>query len=479
MRPIGLLLCLAAALAGCSDERADGPVAVSVIGPGPTIADADRRPLTAPDAVLLGAVAQGLVRFDGAGQIEPGAAIRWAVSDDGLYYTFRIERDGPVDARLAAARLRAALARSSRNPLKPVLGAIDEVVAVTPEVIEIRLHAPRPNLLELFAQPELALVQRGTGSGPFRIVRRDGDALLLTPAGTSAADLDQTERRRREVRLRGERTALAVARFLAGQAQAVLGGRFNDLALAQVAAPPARALQFDPVQGLFGLAFTGSDGLAGSAEGRRALSMAVDRERIGALLGLRDWRGAATLVPQGLPDLPSPARPDWIDTPLAERRVIAADAVARLGRGENNRPPRLRVALPPGPGSRQLFTALRRDWLAIGVETDAVAADAPADLRLVDQVAPGNIASWYLRSFICERSRICSEQADAALIAARQAGSLEERTARLAEADLRLAEIVPFIPLAQPLRWSLIAPGLNGFQTNARGVHPLDHLRGS
>ena len=96
---------------------------------------------------------------------------------------------------------------------------------------------------------------------------------------------------------------------------------------------------------------------------------------------------------------------------------------------------------------------------------------------LVDEVAPGDSASWYLRRFECVRSIACSLDADRALTAAREAPTIAERAAQLAEADARLAEISAFIPLAAPLRWSLVSRQLRAFQDNKRAVHPLDQLR--
>jgi len=468
-----LLLVLPLVLAGCSKPRSDGLIVVSVIGGAPELRDPDRRPLAAPDAALIGATAQGLVRFDAAGQIEPGVARRWAVSDDGLYYIFRIEPGGPIDAEAAARRLRRAIAAASRNPLKPVLGAIDEIVAVTPEVVEIRLHAPRPNLLQLLAQPELALITGKGGTGPMRIARRETGVLLLTPVDAEAVPAGEPPSG--QVRLRGERAALAVARFAAGEAAAVLGGTFADLPIARAANLGDRVVRFDPVLGLFGLAFADTSGFAGSVEYRRALAMAIDRDALTRRFDVPAWRSSATLLPVGVPDLPTPARPDWIDTPLDQRRAIAAEAVSRWTTAEGAAPI-VRVALPDGPGSNLLFAALRRDWRAIGVTTERVAADAPADLRLIDLVAPADIGSWYLRRFTCTFSRVCSEQADTALIAARDAATLSERARFLGEADARLAEISAYIPLAMPLRWSLADPA-GGLQPNARAVHPLNHLR--
>jgi oligopeptide transport system substrate-binding protein len=469
------LLIAAAGLSGCSGEGGDGPIAVSVIGAMPRRLDPNRQPLAPSDAVLIGATAQGLVRFDGAGQAEPGVAIRWAVSDNGLYYTFRID-GGRVTAQEVARRLRQSLARTSRNPLRPVLGAIDEIVAVTPEVVELRLHAPRPNLLQLLAQPEMTLAPTKGQTGPFRIAARSTRSLLLAPIDPGDG-LDEQELARGTVRLRGERAALALARFDAGEAAVILGGTFRDLPLVRAAGIAPRLLQLDPVSGLFGLSFLDTQGFLGSVENRRALAMAIDRDRLAGAFRVPNWGIATSLVPPGLEDLPTPATPDWNDTPLAQRRAIAAEAVARWSSAANGAFPVLRIALPNGPGANLLFGAIRRDWRAIGVAVERVAPNAPAEIGLIDAVAPADIASWYLRGFTCDRSRACSEQADASLVAASKATTLEERTAQLADADARLAAITAFIPLAGPLRWSVVAPKLRGFQPNPRGVHPLNHLR--
>ena len=193
---MALLVALAAFPSACN-RQPEGAVKVAVIG-----ADAhDRRsgggPLTPPRAVLLNNVAQGLVRFDARGQIEPGLAERWNVSDDGLSYIFRLAsgewpNGAKVTAHQVARILRRELAGNSANPLKDTLGAVDEIVAMTDRVLEIRLRAPRPNLLQLLAQPEFALVRQGQGSGPFRIADRPAGEFHPAPA------------QRRRARWRGE-----------------------------------------------------------------------------------------------------------------------------------------------------------------------------------------------------------------------------------------------------------------------------------
>jgi peptide/nickel transport system substrate-binding protein len=132
----------------------------------------------------------------------------------------------------------------------------------------------------------------------------------------------------------------------------------------------------------------------------------------------------------------------------------------------------LRVAMPDGAGYRLLFAFLHRDWAAIGVSAERVRAGSPADLNLIDQVAPAALASWYLRHFACDRSALCLPAADALMDQARLAPNAADRRALLAQADRLISDAALYIPLASPVRWSLVTPRLSGFKPNAFGQHP-------
>jgi peptide/nickel transport system substrate-binding protein len=139
-------------------------------------------------------------------------------------------------------------------------------------------------------------------------------------------------------------------------------------------------------------------------------------------------------------------------------------------------PLRLRLSLPDAPGYRIVFAHLRHDWRLIGVELERVAPNAPAELRLIDKVAPSVLATWYLRHFTCDSSLVCDPAADSALQTARLARVPAERRAQLATADGILAGLTPFIPLTAPVRWSLVSQRLTGFRTNQFGRHPVGEL---
>ncbi|PXA83308.1 ABC transporter substrate-binding protein [Nostoc sp. 3335mG] len=471
-----------ALLAGCRRHDDGGPIEVGVIGDpaGTARVDADRGTLDAPAAALVGATGQGLVRFDAGGQIVPGLAARWIVSDGGRSLIFRLP-DLPdrgarsIDAEEVARRIRAAVAADSHNRLKPLLGAIDEVDAVTPQVIDIELKAPRPNLLQLFAQPDLAMGD--PGHGPFAIVAGPRGATLLRPLPARDADPDDPPRPPPSVLLRGQTAGRAVAWFVAGRSDLVLGGRFTDLPVAHAAPLPRDTLRFDPAKGLFGLAFAHADaGFTTIADNRRALAMAVDRDRIGKRLDIPGWSPATAIVAPGTPEIEQPAAPSWSTLALADRQAQARGLIGKW-RAAHGPPPVLRVAMPAGPGARLLFASVARDWQAIGVQAVAVENEDEADLRLIDEVAPADIASFYLRAFACDRQVVCTDVTDRLLVEARDADSLAERQVLLIQADALMMDETPFIALGQPVRWSLVAPGLDLYRDSPRAIHPLNELR--
>lgn len=461
-------------LAGCG-ETDKGPLLVSAIGGPPALVNPNLRPLDAASAFLVEATAQGLVRFEGSGQIEAALAQRWIVSDDGLRYTFRLAPaswtgGGKASAAQVVERLRAAGGAASRNPLKPLLGAIDEIVAMTDDVLEISLKSPRPNFLQLLAQPELGILYKGRGSGPYLAEKHEQDAVRLRPIVAQGGDEPGEEE---QIILRGERAARAIVRFGAGDADFVTGGTAGDLPIARAAEPPPQALRFDPVDGLFGLAFVAENGPFGSAEARRAIAMAIDRAALAAALAVPDLQPRETLWPAGIEGLPSPTPPAWSAAPLAARRAEAAAIIGRLTQGV---PPTLRIALPLGPGYRLVFAHLKRDLRTIGVSAEAVPREAAADVRLIDQIAPATMASWYLRRFACASSKVCNREADSMMAAARIAATPAERSDRLREADRLLGEAAVYVPLTAPVRWHLVSNRLTGFRPNIFGRHPAGEL---
>jgi peptide/nickel transport system substrate-binding protein len=481
MRSASFRILLAALLAGtlaaCGGQGEEALDVTVIGGRQAQLSDPADTALAMPSEVLLTNVAQGLVRFEARGQIDSGLAERWNVSDDGLSYIFRVASgawpDGrPVNARDVARILNRQLRSASRNPLKDTLGAISEIVAMTDRVIEIRLRTPRPNLLQILAQPQFAVVREGQGTGPFQIdAKQDAPgAISMTRLIRIIDDKDRIE----HAHLRNAQAAKAITQFRDGEAELVLGGTYADLPLVPRRERSMRnALHFDPVAGLFGLVPARSGGPLADKELRSLLSRGLNRDALVGAFDVPNLVGRTTVLQAGLEGGANPVPPAWTAVPFEDRYPQAVQEARRAIGDERIR---LAVDLPEGRGSEILFARLAADWQPLGIDLVRAGKGVPADLKLVDQVAPSTSPAWFVRSFRCGVAPICSEGADNLMNAGRDTKNAVERAALLAEAGRIIDEEILFIPIAAPVRWSLVGD-LPGFAENIFARHPLSGLR--
>jgi len=475
-------------LVGCQRESS-GITRVAAIGPTLKLVETVSAPLSAGDALMRANMAQGLVRFDERGQVVPGLAERWNVSDDGLSYIFRLQTGEWPDGRKIRADdvariLNRQLRPASTNPLKDTLGAVSEIVAMTDRVIEIRLSAPRPNLLQLLAQPEFGLVRAGVGTGPFHW---PSDEVLATiPQDEIKPDeiliayrirIPDAEDPVEKVRLKGGEAKALIAAFADGDLDLVLGGTVDDLPHALREKMPRGALRFDPVAGLFGLAPTNRSDVLKEVDVRRLLSRAIDRPALVAGLRVGGLVPRATLLQAGLEGIGQPQQPDWLGQPVEERREsLLAEAGRLFGNTER---PTLRIAIPRGPGGDYLIARLRYDWGPLGIKIERAPSAASADLVWIDEVAPSSSPAWFLRRFRCGVVAICVEDAEALLAQARMTLDSGQRASLFMQAARLMDDAQLFIPIAAPIRWSLVSGRVPGFAENPFARHTLVGLTDS
>ena len=465
------------ALGGCAGD-ADEALGVAVVGaPSSPFETGSRLPLAAQ--LVRAASIEGLVGFDEQGRVVPALAERWIVTDDRLSYIFRLREgkwpDGkPLSGETASAVLRKTLADMRGTPLAEELGGIRAIIPRTGRVVEIQLDRPNPNLLQLLAQAELGLGRNGRGTGPLRL-RREKDVALLIPVSPESrglpADPEWSVRIRR-VRLQAMPSVRAIAAFDAGEADVVLGGSQANYPLARGVGIARASVVIDPVAGLFGLIVTREEGLLARPENREALAMAIDRDALSSAIDAEGWTPTTRVAAAGAEGDTGAVGERWAGESLAERQARAGERIARWRAG--GAAPRLRIALPAGPGSDLVFDRLAKDFGAIGVETRRVGSEGEAELRLVDAVARQNHLAWYLGQLSCATRRgACSSTAD--VVAARAAAEPDavKRADLYADAEAELTRANAYIPLGPPLRWSLLRRGASGFAANRWSIHPL------
>jgi len=157
----------------------------------PTVGD---DPVT--EAVSFQNLFEGLTRIDRDGKVQPCLAKSWAVSPDGLTYTFALEttanyHDGTAfDASHAVFSLNRLIGADSEAPQKALFASIASVSAPDPATLRLMLNRKDDGLLFNLGRGDAAMVAPESagnnravpiGTGPFAFVQWDqGDDIVLT-----------------------------------------------------------------------------------------------------------------------------------------------------------------------------------------------------------------------------------------------------------------------------------------------------------
>ncbi|MBY6002906.1 ABC transporter substrate-binding protein [Salipiger bermudensis] len=324
------------------------------------------------DSVLYANVFEGLTRFTETGEIVPGLAERWDISDDGLTYTFHL-RDGvtfhdgsAMDAEDVKFSLDRARGEDSLNAQKALFEGIAEVTVVDPLTVEVTLSEPDGNFLFNMAWGDAVIVapesiegiqQTPVGTGPFTFQRWvTGDRIEMS----------------RNAEYWGEAPALEAVtfRFISDPTAAFAAMMAQDIdAFAGFPAPENLAMfEADPrFQVLVGstegetiLAMNNGDDHFADPKVREAVAHAIDRQAIidGAMFGYGTPIGTHF----------APHNPDYVDlTDLSSydpelARTLLADAGYPDGFTTT-------LKLPPPSYARRGGEIIAAQLREVGIET--------------------------------------------------------------------------------------------------------------
>ena len=480
LRLLAIGLALFAAACGRGDE---GALEVAIVGDGSDPFE-DGVLLSVAGQHVRAATTEGLVGLDAQGQVIPALADRWIVTDDGRSYIFRL-RDGTwadgseLTGESARSALRRSVGRLAGTSLGYDVAQIAEIRAMAGRVVEIRLKGPMPDFLQLLAQPELGLTRNGRGTGPMKLRKVAGAAVLsmIAPDERGLPAVEGWKDKVRELRVRGMTAKRAIELFDEGEVDVVLNGRIETLPMVDTGPLSRGTVRLDPSVGLFGLAVRRADGFLADASGREALAMAVDRDALITRFNVGGLTPTTRVVAPDLPGDLGTIGERWEAMSIADRRAAAASRVASWKAAHGGTAPEIALDLPAGPGSDMLFEQLAGDMQAIGITLRRAKNLSSADLELVDRVARYANARWFLNQFHCGLRRgLCSSAADALTAEAAATEDPAERAALLAEAEAELTALNAYIPFSQPVRWSLVRAGITGFAGNQWVFHPLPPL---
>ena len=507
-------------------------VALMAVGPRPQTGDdggrADRRaggvlrigvaPLGSLDPAQARSVEQVLVAdqlFDSLTAYDPvtlepvpALATSWEASPDQRQWTFRLRKGAvfsngrPVGAADVKYSLERVARRGSGSPGAELLqgvagfgpfrnGAPELAGITTPavDVVHIALEEPVSVLDSVLASPVLSVVPKESveaqppaapfaespvGSGPFRVVRRRGPVVTLSPSPSPSPAADMALAGVEVVQFDDVRSAYDAFRR-------------GDLDWARV--PPDEVADaarrygrgaFRPYVAELFYGFNLKSPKLADARFREALVRGIDRRAVVAAVYHGTVEPAAGVVLDGLPGFRPDGCPRCDHDPQRARQLVAA-AFPSGGGG----PPEVTLDFDADPTQEAIARAVQASLAEVGIRT-ALRATAPeAYDRLVlsgDQEvfrlgwiaaypSPDAVLSPLFRSGSPNNLMGYADAAvDGLLSAARAEADPARRTALYQEAERAIMDDVPVIPIAQLQLQSVVARRVRGLVVTSVGT---------
>ena len=448
----------------------------------------------------------------------PALAQSYAVSADGLTWTFRLKpstwSDGrPVTANDFVFAYRRILDPATASGYAYLLYLIRNGQAVNeakaaPETLgvralddltlELRLEHPAPYLPALlkhqsfFPVPAHAVKAHGdawtrpenfVGNGAFRLVDwKLGDHIRVVknPAFYDVASVcvDQIDYFPTPDSVMAERRVARGELDLNTNFQSSRVQRLRDTLPGYVRAYPALATSYIALN---------TEGVAAFRDirVRRALSMAVDRDFITGKLMRAGQKPAYSFVPPATAGHGQGVRLRWADMPLEKRQAEARRLLAEAGYGPGN-PLSIEIKVGNSPDNLLLSQAVAADWTALGLKVSTVQNEgqiAFAAYRQKDfQVG---MMSWYadfndpltfLGLFRTDTgqqnySAYKNPRYDALLDRADLEPDSRKRAKLLAEAEQLMLDEEGTIPVFQVVSRALVSPRITGWTDNVENFH--------
>ena len=490
-------------------------------GPEPSTLDAHRCPEVACGNILRD-LYEGLVAEDAGGRLIPGMAERWDVSGDGRTWTFHLRANlrwsnGEVlDAAQIVASFRRAFSPTTAAPFAVHFGAIENVEAVqggklsadeigvsAPDAQTVVFHLVRsadlPQLLLLpIAYPVYlpALEKFGAqhtrpgnlvGNGAYRLREWTPQANLLLERNRYFREPAPIASVRYQVT---EDAASELQRFAAGDLQLTetvppqplknLRERFGD------------QLRISPYLGSMwiGLNLT-QPPLKNNLALRRALSLAIDRDKLTRYITGLGETPAWSIVPPGVADY-APVTVNAARLAQAQREALARTLYMQAGYA-GDKPLEIELRYNTSTPLRRLNLAVAAMWRdVLGARVRLRNEEWKVFVgnrrqRVITQAFRGgwiadiDDARDFLANFETASSTNWSGLDDAGfnalLRAADGAPTLIERRQKLREAEARLLNLQAVIPIYFYTSKHLLRPEVSGFEANPLDHHPSRFLR--
>jgi oligopeptide transport system substrate-binding protein len=505
---------------------ADGP-AVSVLHRGissdPESVDPHKARSTQAGEVLRD-IGEGLLTYSATGELLPGTAESWTISDDGLTYTFALRDNARwsngdavtadhfvfslrrlVDPATAAfyAELVSDIANASAIIAGDMPASELGVEAVDDKTLVVTLVRPVPYLLSLLTFPSTFPVHPGSVAQHGEEFTRAGNLL-----SNGAYTLDAWEPgsvlslSRNEHYWNNEATAIdevrhhvvtqemtELNRYRAGELH--ITGSVPPDSFAQVQEEYADELHIAPYLGVYYYGFNLTRPPFKDNPGlRKALSMAIDREVLVERITGRGEAAAYSWVPPGVQNY-EPRLLSYAGLSQDERNAQARRLLAEAGYGPGN-PLEIELRYNTSDTQERMAGAVRAMWKEnLGVETTLINEEFQvllANMRAA-QVTQVFRSSWIgdyndAHTFLSimesgnasNMPRYSNEDFDSLMQQAAEQVDPTFRRSYLEEAERELLDDHPFIPIYFYVSKHLVSPDVIGWGDNVLDYHYSQHL---
>jgi oligopeptide transport system substrate-binding protein len=508
----------AALVAGCSrrsGSAAGGAIYLRGNGPDPDSLDPHRARST-ESMVVLRDLFEGLTRIDRVGAPIPAAAARWTVSSDGTVYTFDLHpgqkwsNGDPLTAADFVAGLRRLVDPATASQYAQVIDVIrntadiiagrqpvDALGAAAPDehTVVITLDSPAPYLPGLMAHPSTAPLHRASLEKFGEQFARPGNqvsngAFVLTEwlQGSYVRAARNTRYREnagnaldgvKYVQIADENAELRAYR--AGELHSTVvvpRGQFD-----WIRQNLAAELHISPQLNTYYYGFNFDRPLFRDVRIRRALSMAIDRERLATSVLRVGELPANGWVPQGVFGY-TPQTFDYAAQPMPERIEAAKKLLAEAGYG-SHKPLKFELRYNTGEVHTKVAVAVASMWKeALGVEAALAAVEFRSLLEDVNRREVDLFRlSWagdyndpytflqYLKSdFGINLPHYRNTEYDRMLGDAAREPDVAKRRALLEAAERLLLADHPLLPLYFYVNKHLVKPEVSGWYDNVLNV---------
>jgi oligopeptide transport system substrate-binding protein len=476
---------------------------------------------TVYEAHILRDMLEGLVIHNASGEVAPGVAEKWEMSDDGLQYKFTLRGNAkwsngdPVKASDFVYSLRRimnpATGAKYANILYPIRNAekvnkgtikeLDQLGVSAPDdrTVIIALERPTPYFLELLTHQTGLPVHPATVERhgvnyvrPENIVTNGAYALKeFTP--NSHIRLDKNPNFHDAANVKIDRVifyptkdaSAAVRRFQAGELHSN-----DDIPADQIKFLKQTfgdQVRLAPYLGTWYLAVNTAKAPFSDVRVRTALSMMMDRGFIAEQIWGDTMVPGYSFVPPGINNYGEPAYAPYKTMSIIEREEKAKALLAEAGFGPG-KPLKVQIRYNTTENNRNSVVAIADQWKQIGIETTFINTDAAthfAHLRdggdfdvaragwIGDYSDPQNFLFLVLadnKGF--NYARYNNPDFDKLLAAAANETDLKKRAALLLQAETIFTRDLPYIPVLYYGSKNLVSAKLEGWKPNIRDVHP-------